>query len=138
MNDDALFPREGTNITRHRRWLKLWLAAETMAACFVNELGIECNRRGTNMHEAIRRSKAQGWHKRKRVLIFTPYNCVLLCDAHHETADEPSMYEIADYMLAKHGVEYLQWLASLPFKDHPLKGLLERHQDELAILDKRA
>jgi hypothetical protein len=81
------------------------------------------------MHEAIRRGAVMGWPKPWRVIIQNPFNCVILCDLHHETHREPAPEEIADWMLDTYGNDYLLWLESLPFKSrHPLDGWMRRHR----------
>ena len=122
----AAFPdiRDGLNA---HRWGKLYpFLSIRDRLCWVlsNEHG-----RGLYIHEAIRRSAVMGWAPPLRVLIHTPFNSILLCGKHHGTATEPSLHEIADWMFQTYGLQYLQWLQSLPFLagTHPLKGFLEYH-----------
>jgi len=121
------FPDVGDDLNAHR-WVQLFPFLKLRdGRCWVTSA--DCSPKGFYIHEAIRRSAVQGWAKPLRVLIHTPFNCVLLCANHHETAIEPPMLEIAESMFHVYGLQYLDWLKSLPFLpgSHPLKGFLEYH-----------
>ena len=78
-------------------------------------------------HAVLRKSDVQGWDYPLRCLIDTPYNLILLCGDHHETADEPSRKEVADWMWLRYGPDFVRWLRWLPYKVHPLRGWLGHH-----------
>ena len=120
-------PYEGKDFATHRAELKMWLMSHRDTECWVEG----CHEMPTMMHEAIRRSAVQGWKRRRRVLIQHPYNCICLGPLHHETALEPKMLDIVEWMYLQYGEDYIEWLKSLPFKAHPLKGFIENSQRHL-------
>ena len=90
-----------------------------------------CERPASSIHEAIiRRSAAQGWKLKKRVLIFTVYNCIPLCDKCHGTAAEPSKEKVLRIMIETYGTDVLDWLESLPFKSNPVQGLINFYREK--------
>lgn len=123
---DDLFPKAGDNISLHRARLKTWVFEEQEYLCWVED----CQEHAVDLHEPIRRSSV-GWAPYLKVLLFTPYNGIGLCRVlHHEKPAEPTMEEVADWMYEQHGIAYLDWLCSLPFKSlssHPLKGFIYAH-----------
>ena len=78
-------------------------------------------------HGVLRRSDVQGWDRRLRCLIDTPYCVLQLCVLHHETALEPSREEVANWMWLRYGPDFVRWLRWLPYKVHPLRGWLGHH-----------
>jgi len=81
------------------------------------------------MHEGIlSRRDVQGWPMEWRVLIMTPFNCILISREANLGLDGKSPPPRAR-VLAEHvhmyGPGVVRWLRSLPFKSHPLRGLLE-------------
>jgi hypothetical protein len=115
-----LFPGIGADLKAHRAALGAYVMARD-GQCWAKGCAGHYH---SYMHEAIRRSAAQGWKRPWRILIHTPYNCLMLCDLHHETELEPSVMDVAEWMLAAYGPDYIAWLDSLPFIAHPLKGFL--------------
>jgi len=118
-----LFPSPGDDLYTHRLLVQVVVYGRDRH-CWVDG----CNGDGVWwLHEGIyRRSDVQGWAKDLRVLIHTPYNCVGLCGLHHETADEPSRFDVADWMLLRYGRNFVRWCRYLPFKINPLRGWLSQ------------
>ena len=124
-----LFPEEGDDFAAHRGRVKLWLLAHTSWECpgCGDWMGI------CHQHEGIiSRSQVQGWPVERRVLIHTPYNCVLICPACNLGLDgksPPSRAVVLRIKVERFGeAEIACWLRSLPFKVHPLRGWLEEHE----------
>lgn len=120
------FPSIGDGVQAHR-FVLLPFILERDGVCWVT--GCK-GHRVSYMHEAIRRSAVMGWRKPLRVIIQNPFNCVMLCDLHHETYRQPAPQEIADWMYDTY-TDYLPWLQSLPFKvqsAHPLAGWMRRRE----------
>ena len=118
------FPRGPVPPAHWRATLKAYLLTE----CDVCWCG-EAFRAMPHMHEAlITRGDVQGWSPEHRVIIQTPYNCVLLCAACHHGFDgksTPSRERVLRHMRALYGSAVDRWLASLPFRVHPLRGLID-------------
>jgi len=83
-----------------------------------------------HMHEGlISRGDVQGWPRKMRGQINVELNCVLLCpecNLGNATHHSPSRERVFSEHLELYGEDVLRWLKSLPFKAHPLKGLIER------------
>ena len=120
-----LFPSPGTDLAEHRYYLSQHILARD-GRCWVESC------QGGEMwwlHEGVyRRSRVQGWQPRKdRILIHTPYNCIGLCEQHHETTLEPSSAEIVEWMLLTYGEDFICWCRWLRFKRNPLEAWLSGH-----------
>jgi len=129
---DYLFPQAGDSVREHRFKLKRWLLQrQFMCAGCWQPLG--ASTAGVHMHECmISRGNVQGWQpKGRRVLIFTAYNCLLLCrDCNLSLGGKnpPGRLVAFKRQCKLYGEEaVVQWLKSLPFKAHPLKGILEQY-----------
>lgn len=80
-----------------------------------------CTEKILTPHEGIvTRGDVQGWMPReKRVLIFTPYNCIALCHKHHNTESEPKPTEVFEWMCQVYGKQnVIDWVLSLPFRHY--------------------
>ena len=112
-----LFPPPGADVMRWRNTELREILSERDGGCW--EEG--CNGEGiSDIHEAIRRGHVQGWQPEKRLVIFTGINSVKLCRAkHHNTALEPKLDVILDWMLEQYGPYVWEWANSLEFKSPP-------------------
>ena len=76
-----------------------------------------------HMHEGmISRGDVQGWPRERRHLIFSVYNCTLLCSACNtgmEGKSAPDRRLIFDEQFAIYGAPMIDWLIALPFKHRP-------------------
>ena len=85
-----------------------------------------------HMHEGmISRGDVQGWPKDRRVLIFTEYNCILLCRDCNLSLNgkwPPSRERIISEQHALYGPPLIDWLRGLPWKVQPawIRAWLER------------
>lgn len=81
-----------------------------------------------HMHEGIiSRGDVMGWPKERRVLIHTPYNCVLICADCNLAGNgkyPPSREAVFEFKVARYGDDVYRWLRWLPFRVHPLRGWL--------------
>ena len=76
----------------------------------------------SSMHEVITRGDVMGWRpKGRRDLIYNILNTIHLCDLHHNTALEPRLVDVFDWMARQYGLEPVyDWVTSLEFKGkHP-------------------
>jgi len=129
---DALapfFPEVGADMAAHRRTLKmdyLVYRDRCCRGCREPFLG-----RVAHMHEGILSKRdVQGWPREWRVLINVPYCCILLCrDCNLGLADKhpPPRARVLTEHVHMYGPGVVRWLRSLPFKSHPLRGLLEQY-----------
>lgn len=82
-----------------------------------------------HMHEGIySRRDVMAWPEDWRVLIQTPYNCILLCrDCNLGLSGKapPKRALVLEHMIRRHGISVVLWARSLPFKENPLAGLLQ-------------
>lgn len=76
-----------------------------------------------HMHEGIiSRAEVQGWPLAQRVLIYTEYNCVLLCpDCNLGLSGRhpPTRERVIEVQHHRYGLALALWLTSLPFKVLP-------------------
>jgi len=127
---DALapfFPEVGADMAEHRCMLKMDYLVHRDRCC--RACGEPFLGRVAHMHEGIlSRRDVQGWPKEWRVLIMTPFNCILINREANLGLDGKSPPPRAR-VLAEHvhmyGPGVVHWLRSLPFKSHPLRGLLK-------------
>ena len=127
---DALapfFPEVGADMATHRRMLKMDCLVRRDRCC--RACGEPFLGRIAHMHEGILSKRdVQGWPVEWRVLINTPYCCVLLCrDCNLGLAGKhpPPRARVLAEHVHMYGPGVVRWLRSLPFKSHPLRGLLE-------------
>jgi len=118
------------NMSIHREALKTGYLVYRDTVC--RSCGELWNGSTPHMHEALlSRRDVQGWPLPWRVLINTPYNCVLLCrDCNLGLAGKcpPPRERVLTEHVHRYGMGVVRWLRSLPFKSHPLRGLLEQYQ----------
>lgn len=121
----GLFPDPGTPFSAHREKVKRYLLA-------IETHCMGCGKRLPpipHMHEGIiSRRDVMGWPKRWRVLCITVYSCTLLhpdCNWGLSGKSPPSREKVLRLKVHEYGVGVVVWLRSLPFKAHPLAGLLE-------------
>jgi len=122
-------PPLATNQSQHRRELKEKLVCRD-TRCRA------CGRRWSevvaiHMHEAIlSKADVMGWKKKLRGQINIEANCILLCEDCHlglGGKSPPTRLEVLEQHVQMYGLGVVRWLRSLPFKAHPLKGLLEQY-----------
>jgi len=119
------FPAQGGNIAEHRRELKVAMLRRDgfCLGCGTDEID------RPEMHEGIvSRNDVRGWKAANKILIHSPYNCLILCsDCNQGLSGKtpPSRREVVLYMCLHYGYDVIRWLEYLPFKAHPMRGLLE-------------
>ena len=129
---DALapfFPEVGADMAAHRERLKMDCLLQRdrcCRGCHEPFLG-----RIAHMHEGIlSRQNVRGWPREWRVLIMTPFNCILICGEANlglgGKSPPPRARVLAEHV-HMYGPGVVRWLRSLPFKSHPLRGLLKQY-----------
>ena len=124
----AYFPAVGDDLYGHRMRLKMYLMRTSPLECpSCGEIPII-----VHMHEGIiSREETRGLDAEQKVLVHTPYNCILLCGSCNWGLDgkaPPAREQVLEWKCAQYGEEEIaRWLRSLPYKVHPLRGWLERH-----------
>jgi len=80
-----------------------------------------CPRPAVHLHEAlVTRGDVQGWAPELRQAIFHEYNCIGLCQFHHNTKYEPKAAEVFERKCEEHGrQQVVGWLESLEFVKRP-------------------
>ena len=125
------FPRVGEDQPVHRRVLKLSLITR-------DKVCRGCSApltREAHMHEGIiSRQDVRGWPKAWRVLIFSPYNAILLCrdcNLGLSGKNPPARAQVLAEQVHIYGLGVVRWLRSLPFKEgsNPVKGLLAQYPE---------
>jgi hypothetical protein len=115
-----LFPREDDDFSGHRLAVKVYLLSRDKMCLGCGEPLLY----SSHMHEGlISRAEVRGWPEARRVLVMTPFNCVLVCPACNLGLDgkiPPSREQAFEYLSGLYGRErVLAWLRSLPFKVPP-------------------
>jgi len=75
-----------------------------------------------SIHEVITRGDVMGWQPpERRLVIYNGINSLKLCSVHHNTALEPGLVEVFDWMAEQYGLDVVfGWVTSLKFKGkHP-------------------
>lgn len=95
-----------------------------------------CPARGfSSIHEVITRGDVMGWQPpERRLVIYNGLNSIRLCHLHHNTADEPRLVSVFDWMAEQYGLDIVfGWVTSLEFKGkHPaLEWMLKNDLKEL-------
>ena len=88
----------------------------------------DCPNRIKDVHEAIvTRGDVQGWKpSKRREIIFHPYNCIGLCDLHHNTENEPKAIDVFNWMCGYYGREVVTvWFRELARQFKVVPGRLK-------------
>lgn len=108
---DYLTPEPGFHLSRWRRHLKQQLFSRD-THCRVCGRGLVMGQ-GVDMHEAIiSRAKTMGLPRKKRILIHSEFNCILLCHRCHMD-HPPSREQMWQEQYELYGNALIEWYESI-------------------------
>lgn len=124
---EEFFPVKGS-VPQWRKNVLIPLVLERDGVCWVED----CFLYPSDVHEGIvTRGDVQGWKgpkKKLRIVIHNPINCIALCKEHHKYA--PSRKDVLIWSVKEYGLWVLDWFEELPFKVHPIRGILQQVREQ--------